>query len=134
MSILTAILTPSFLLNNISLIAEITAVMILVIFDDYISGKLIFPFVDNIKQFVFTKAKEKVSTRYHFVAKYSAEFLATALFVIYFMFGYYILSEYVFAPIMRRLQSILLIVVLVTFFLLSWVFNNKKMRKRYLYD
>jgi hypothetical protein len=75
-----------------------------------------------------------MSRRYQFIAKYSAEFLATALFVIYFMFGYYILSEYVFAPIMRRLQSILLIVIFIAFFTISWVFNNKKMRKKYLYD
>jgi hypothetical protein len=134
MSIISSILSPRFLVENIDFFAIIISTIVLVIFDDYVSGKLIFPAVDKIKHFIFTKAKEKMSRQYHFIAKYSSEFLATFLFIVYFVFGYFILSEYVFAPIMRRLQNVLLIVIAVLFLIMSWAFNNKKIRKKYLYD
>lgn len=136
------ILSPSFLTNNINIIGQIVSVMILVIFDDFISGRVILPGVDKLRDIVFQKAKEKIQKKQEtkrftkkieiLLAKYSAEFLATFLFISYFFAGYFILSEYIIVPILQRLQHIILLTTLACFLAISWVFNNKSLRKKFL--
>lgn len=125
--------TPSFLLNNIDLVGQIMAVMILVMFDELVTGRIILPAVDNLRDFIFKKGKEELQVKYEWVPKYFARFLATLLFIFYFFMGYWILSEYVIVPILLRLKSILLIIVMIFFVLVSRALNNKRIRKRYLY-
>jgi len=136
------ILSPSFLVNNINTIGQVISVMILVIFDDFISGRVILPGVDRLKDLVFQKAKEKIQKKQEtkrftkkieiLLAKYSAEFLATSLFILYFFAGYFFLSEYIIVPILQRLQHIVLITTIASFLAISWVFNNKSLRKKFL--
>ena len=107
-SVLNA-LTPDFLLNNISLVGQIMAVMILVMFDELVTGRLILPSVDELRDFIFKKGKEKLQVKYEWIPKYFAQFLATALFIFYFFMGYWLLSEYILVPILLRLKDILMI-------------------------
>ncbi len=126
------ILSPSFLVSNINLIGQIMSVMILVIFDDFITGRIILPGVDKLRDIVFQKTKEKIKRKYAIIAKYSSEFLATAIFISYFFLGYWFLSEFIIVPILQRLQNIILVLVIACFLVLSLVFNSKKLRKKYL--
>lgn len=125
------LLSPSFLVNNIDTIGQIISVMILVLFDDVISGRVIFPAVDKLRDLIFEKSKVKFNKRWRIIPKYFAEFLATALFIFYFFAGYWILSEYAIVPILGRLQNIILIIVVIFFLLMSYALNSKKARKKY---
>lgn len=134
-SLIASILGPQFLISRIEIIAIVLATMVLVVFDDFVSGKLIFPFVDRIKEHTFKKLTTAKGTKeYPKIAKYAAEFIATILFIIYFYWGYLVLSEFIFTPILTRLSSVILPVLIILFLMISFVFNNKKMRKKFLYD
>jgi glucan phosphoethanolaminetransferase (alkaline phosphatase superfamily) len=128
-----SLLGPEVLRENIPLIAEIMSVMFLVIFDEIVSGKMIFPLVDKIKKIIFKTLRMNIKRKHYFVARYSSEFLATALFILYFVFGYWILSEYFFVPVLARLQNILIIVIIIFFVAMSWALHNKDIRRKYLY-
>jgi purine-cytosine permease-like protein len=129
------ILNPQFLVSHISLIGEIMSIMILILFDDFFTGRLTFRGVDWLKARLFERTKEKFERKYHFAIKYFFEFLATVIFIAYFLAGYWLLSEFVVVPILTRMQSIILIVVIVSFLICSWFINNKKMRRKYMgYD
>jgi hypothetical protein len=127
-----SLLSPGFLVNNIRLIGDIISVMILVVFDEAVTGRFILPLVDKIRDSIFEKSKSRLRKSLHVIPKYFAEFLATALFILYFFAGYWVLSEYAIVPILGRLQDIILIIVIIFFIAISYVFNSKKMRKRYL--
>lgn len=127
-----SLLAPAFLLRNLDLIGQVISVLLLVMFDEIVSGKIIFPTVDKLKEFIFKKSKENIKKdKYLTLAKYFGEFLTTILVIIYFFMGYLFLSEYVIVPILQRLRNILLIVTLVFFLLISWMINNKRVRKKY---
>lgn len=129
------LLSPDFLVSNIRIIGQIIAVMFLVIFDDYISGRIIFPWVDKLRDYLFEKTKEKFKRKkYRAIPNFLAKCLATILFILYFFLGYWYLAEYVVIPILQRLQHIILIVIVVFFLTMVWVFNNKRMRRKYFYD
>jgi len=133
-SILQSLLSPKFLLNNIILIGQIISVMILVIFDDEITGKLIFPYVDKLRDFLLVKSREKIKKKiYRKIVEISAKVLAAILFILYFFAGYWILSEYIVVPVLQRLQKILLLIVIGFLALMTWLLNNRKIRRRYLY-
>lgn len=124
-------LSPSFIINNLDLIGQIMGVMILVTFDDAVTGKLIFPLVDKIKEFIFEKSKPKFRKSLRVIPKYFAEFLATAFFIFYFFAGYWVLSEYIIVPVLGRLQDIILIIVILFFLATSYVLNSQKARRKY---
>jgi len=128
-SILQSLLSPKFLLNNIILIGQIISVMILVIFDDEITGKLIFPYVDKLRDFLLVKSREKIKKKiYRKIVEISAKVLAAILFILYFFAGYWILSEYIVVPVLQRLQKILLLIVIGFLALMTWLLNNRKIR------
>ena len=132
--ILTNILSPKFLLSNIVIIGQIISVMILVIFDEPITGRLIFPYVDKLRDSILEKSKEKIKKKiYRKLIESTAKILTAVLFIVYFFAGYWILSEYVIIPILQRLKKILLIIVLCFLALMTWLLNNRKVRKKYLY-
>ena len=127
------IIAPQFLISHIELIAFVMAVMLLVIFDEFVSMKIIFPFADFIKKSLFSKASSIKQARKHKKpVKYFTEFLATAIFIFYCYMGYFILGRYFIAPILYRLQNIILIIVVAIFLLVSYVFNNRRLRKKFL--
>lgn len=137
MSILTTILSPPFLVNNIELMAFVVSVMILVIFDDFVSGKIIFPLADYVRHFmargintIYEKREIKSKFAMHF-KNYISQAFATLLFILYCYIGGDILGTYVIAPILQRWQGIILIVVIIMFLLLNYLVNNSKMRRRF---
>ena len=138
-NILTAILSPAFLVNNIDVIAFVISVMILVFFDDFVVGKIIFPIADFIKyefargiDIVYERKKIKAQTTWaRLVRKYSSETLSTVLVVFYCYVGYEILGIYVIAPILERWKSFITIVVIILFLIVNYLVNNPKMRKRF---
>jgi len=127
------ILAPSFLVNHIALIGYIMGVMVLVIFDEFVSGKIIFPVTDFIKAKFFEQAMsvEKVK-KHRKLVKYASEFIATIIFIFYCYVGYLILAEYIIIPILTRLQNALLLVIIIVFLLISYVYNSRKLRRKYL--
>lgn len=126
-------LSPEILVKHISLIGQIISVMILVIFDDFFTQNITFKGVDRLKEIIFTKSKEKITRKYQRkIIKYFFEFLATIIFLAYFFAGYWILSEYIVIPILERQKNIILILILIFFFTMSWMLNNRKVRKKYL--
>lgn len=125
-------LNPSFLMNQIDLIGQIISVMILVVFDDFFTERITFKGIDWLKKKVLEKAKEKMSKKRTIIVKYLFNLLATFLFIGYFFIGYWILSEYVIVPILIRAQGILLIILIILFLIMSWMLNNRKVRKKYL--
>jgi len=137
MSVLTTILSPPFLANNIELIAFVTSVMILVIFDDFVFARTVFPFVDFIK-YELSKGIEGIyekkgikSLWAKYAKRYSIEALATVLIVTYCYLGYEILGVYFIEPILQRWKSVILLVVIALFIMANYLINNPKMRKRF---
>jgi purine-cytosine permease-like protein len=126
------ILNPQFLVSHIGLIGEIMSIMILILFDDFFTGRLTFRGVDWLKAELFKRTREKFERKYHIIIKYSFEFLATIIFIAYFLAGYWLLSEYIIVPILARMQGIILIIVILFFVICSWFLNNRKMRKKYM--
>lgn len=124
-------LAPAFLVNHISLIGLVISVMILVILDEFVSGKIILPFGDFLKIKVFEKMMQiEHLKRRRIIPKYASEFIATAIFIFYCYFGCIIFSEYVIVPILIRLQNILVIVILIIFFTFSYVLNRTSWRRK----
>ena len=137
MAVIDAILSPQFLVNNIELIAFVTSVMILVLFDDFVTGKIIFPIADFIKyKFAsnITKVYEKKGIKSFWAMlarKYGSETFATVLIIIYCYIGYEILGTYVIAPLLERWKSAILLVVVALFLTANYLVNNPRMRKRF---
>lgn len=124
-------LAPAFLTDNIAVIGDIIAVMMLVIYDDYITGKLILPGVDKLRDYLLRKSKKSFKKKYHSIISFLTKLLATILFILYFMIGYWILSTFIIVPILQNLQGIILIIVIIFLLLMNWIFNSRKMRRKY---
>jgi hypothetical protein len=122
--------------DNVTIIAFVISVMILVLFDEFVMSRMVFPLTDYIKYLIsksvdlLYKEKEIKAKWAHFVKRYIAEIIATALFIVYCYVGYAILGEYVIAPILTRWQAILLPVVILLFVLANYMINSPKMRRR----
>lgn len=124
-------LAPAFLVQNIPLIGLVISVMILVLLDDIVMNKLVFPFSDFLKTKVFEKTKEvKHFKRRRFIPRYLSEFIATIIFIIYIYFGCSIFSDYIVVPILARMQDILLLVVIISFVIFSYVLNRTSWRRK----
>jgi len=112
-------------------------VMILVIFDDFVFGKMVFPLVDYIKlklSNAIENVYEKEGIRSKFaklIRKYFLQWFATVMIILYCYIGYEILGAYVIEPILQRWKAIILIVIIVLFLLLNYIVNNARMRKRF---
>ena len=137
MSIITAIFSPAFLVNNIELIAFISSVMALVIFDDFVFGKFVFPVVDFLRYTIFKQVgafyeKKDIKSWWAKVSKrYVSEIIATVLIILYCYLGYVVLGIYILEPIFQRLKSIILIIVIVLFFIANYLINNPRMRRKF---
>lgn len=123
---------PEFLLGHINLIGEIISVMLLVLFDDFFTVKVTFRGIDWLKSKLLEKSKKKFRKRYRVVIKYSFELLATTIFIAYFFIGYWLLSEYIIVPVLIRMQSAILVIIIGFFLLMTWVLNDKQARRKYL--
>jgi len=126
------ILNPYFLMRNIDIIGQIISVMILVVFNQFFTERITFRGIDWLKEKVLEKSKEKFKKRYRILIRYCFEFLATILFIAYFFIGYWLLSEYIIVPVLIRTQGRLLLTLIAFFLVMSWMLNNRKVRKRYL--
>jgi hypothetical protein len=124
--------SPQILIENIKLIGEIISVLILLVFDDFFTNRVAFGGTDKLKTLILEKAKEKFKRKHRAVIKYIFEFMATIIFIAYFVAGYWVLSEYIVTPALIRMQSIILLWVVSLFMVMSWMLNNRKVRKEYL--
>ena len=128
------ILAPSFLVSRISVIAYIFAAAILVIFSDIVMRSIVFPFADWVREKTGSKILDfHSSKKVKFFAKHFSEAIATAIFLFYCWMGSGLLSMYILEPIIFRMKSILLIVVLIMFFLVSYSINRTWLRRQ-LFD
>jgi F0F1-type ATP synthase assembly protein I len=137
MVIWESILAPGFLVNNIDVIAFIIAVMMLVLFDDFVTGKIIFPLADFIK-YKFAKEitnlyeKKGIKSAWAKSARrYFSEAFATVLVIVYCYLGYAFLGVYFIEPILQRWSAVILLVVIVLFLMLNYLVNNTRMRRRF---
>jgi hypothetical protein len=130
MSLLTAILSPAFLVNRIGTLSFIIAAAMLIIFSDRVMTYIVFPVSDWIRDKTSLKLVDFKNThRMRLFAKYFSESLACLLFLIYCWMGTDLLSEYIISPILFKWKGFILITILVCFFLISYAINNEKMRK-----
>ncbi len=120
---LSFILSPPFLVNNISVIALVLAGFVLVMFDNFVTEQ-IFKLADIIRE-----GSAKGLKRFGKTARYLSEFLATFMILFYCYFGTIILARHLFGPILTSLREILLIVIIVLFLLISYTVNTKSIRK-----
>jgi len=128
----STILSPDFIVENIDLIGQIIAVMLLVVFDEFFTQKLAFNSSDRLKALIIEKSKERFKKKYRGIIKYLFEIVATCLFIIYFFLGYWFLSEYAIEPIIENLQSVISKVLIVIFLIMSKMLNDRKVRRKYL--
>jgi len=130
MTVIDSILSPTFLISGIDLIALLIGATLLVLFSDFVNKRIVFPIahIARSKTYATVKKRSKSSG----FSKYLSEAVATIIFLLYIYFGTKVLAEYVFVPILVKLQSVILIVVLVLFFLLSYVINNALVRKKFM--
>ena len=131
-AIINAILSPNWLVTEIPLIALLMGGSILLYFGNFAHHKVFFPIAD----FVRSKTHQRINatTKYDTstIAKYGSEAIATAMFLLYVYFGAYILAEYVFEPMLLRLQNVIMLLVIFLFLILSFAINNLKIRKRFM--
>ena len=139
MSVLTAILSPSFLVNNTDLIAFIASVMILIFFDEFFTGKIAFPIADYLK-YELTKGIDKVyenrnikkrSSWARYLKKYLSEAIATVLIILYCYMGYAFLGVYIIQPLLDRWSAIITLVVIAMFLAVNYLVNSPKMRRKF---
>ena len=124
------ILAPVFLVRHIPEIALLLGIIVLVLFIDKIHNKIIFPLTEWAKKQTSTRIKNRMNSEYkHTLAKYASEGAAAIIFLAYCYFGEILLADFIFEPILNKLRSIILIVVIVLFFVLSYIINSVKIRK-----
>ena len=127
-----SILSPTFLANNIDVIALILGATLIVIFSDTVNKHLVFPIADRVKH----KAKGSLtnmsgsSQRAKRFSGYGSDALAAGIFVAYCYLGAFVVAEYLFEPILVRMRGFILLVVLFLFLIVSIVINDKHIRKR----
>ncbi len=130
---LSFILSPKFLVDNIETISLIIAGFLLIMFDSLVTGYAL-RFADAVKESTATKVREfgkktnlkKVET---FGTKLVSESLAAAVVLVYCYFGVIVLAHHVFAPILESLKSIITLVLVGIFLLISYVVNTKSVRE-----
>src|SRR3989338_8188855 len=97
-------LAPSFLVSNLSMIALLTAIMLLVFFGSWVNTTFIFPISDLVKKKTHHSVKRQFGST---LAKYLSEGLATIIFGAYCYFGSTLLARYVLHPILSAPQEVL---------------------------
>lgn len=128
--IINSILAPNFLVNKISLIALILGATILVIFSDFVNKNIVFPLAGYLKQRTASGIKKtKTHKKIPWFSKLASESAATILFLLYCYLGSSFLAEYLFAPILFMMRNIILLVVIVLFFLISYTINSKFVKR-----
>ncbi|MDP3918395.1 MAG: hypothetical protein Q8Q35_00630 [Nanoarchaeota archaeon] len=126
MGIIDSILSPPFLVNNIKLIALLLGTTLLVIFSNVVNKKIAYPLAAYIKNLTKNSINTYIgkTKRVKLISKIVSESSATLVFIGYCYFGAFILSDYVFAPIMTRMSSFITIVVIALFMLISFLVNG----------
>lgn len=117
-------LSPAFLVNNIGVISLIIAGFLLIIFDNIVTRSA-FKMADAIKE----SAHRNMRALGDLFAKIGSEAVATIIILLYAYFGTTVLAVYVFSPILFRLREYLLIWIILIFFVISWIVNNKGVRR-----
>ncbi len=128
--ILYMITGPAWLRAQINMISLLFAGAVLVYFGSFVHGKIILPLGDWIRH--HTNAKMSQIQRVSKFANIIGSIVATIFFLLYVYFGSYILAEFVFAPILFRLENYILIVTIVLFAIVSYALNTLSLRKKFM--
>ena len=129
---LETILAPPFLVTHIPIISAIIGGMVLFFFGQFVDKKLIFPAAKWIDYKTYDVIRAKISRTIK--AKHCAhvsESIATVFLIVYCYLNVFILSEYIFTPILTRLKSILLLICIALFLLTSWAYHHYEIHKRW---
>jgi len=121
---------PAWLRAQISMISLLFTGAFLVYFGSFVHGKIILPLADWIRH--HTHARMIQIER---VSKFSntiGNIISTTFFLLYVYFGSFILSEFIFTPILLRLANYILITSIILFALVSYAINNISLRKRFM--
>lgn len=131
MGIISVILAPQFLIDKINIIALILGAILLVLLSDYFNRNLVFPISDSVKKKTYENIKKtRIHKKSPWITKHFSESMATIAFIAYCYLGAFIVAEYIFAPILFRVQDYILIVTIFLFFSVSYLINNKAARNR----
>jgi len=132
MGIINQILAPAFLTSRIGMIALLLGSVVLVIFSDIVLRNIIFPVADFVKEATHAKLLGyRSSERFRIFARIFSESLATAIFLVYCYIGTSILASYFFEPLLIKMQSFILLPVMILFILISYSINNFSMRRNF---
>jgi len=127
--IMADILAPTFLVNNIETIAIIIGAVLLVVFSSFVNKKIIFPIADVVRE--ETHKNVHKLTEHKTFSDLLSDWLATIIFLLYCYLGASLLARYIFTPILIEAQSVILLIVIVLFLMLSFALHNKKFRKSF---
>ena len=131
MSLLSSILSPSFLVRNIYAISLVVSVIILVTLQNKMNTYVVFPIADLIKiETAKEISKTKAARKVPFLKRVIPEWIATILFILYIYFGTRIATSYIIAPILTRLSSVIVPVLIIIFLLTNYFIHSISWRKR----
>jgi len=129
MSILSSILGPQFLVNQIGLISVILGGVILAMFSRYINEIIVFPIADSLRDKTGSRINRafKKST-----SRYISEAVGTIIFLLFCYFATSVVADYVFTPLLSRARNFLVLILLAVFFLISLAVNNDRFREKFM--
>lgn len=131
MSILSPLLSPQFLVQNIPEISIMIGAVLLILFSDFVDKGIVLPLSDSIRR--RTKKTFRVKTRIGQVLRnWFAVAASAGVFLVYIYFVEFVLAEYVFEPILYKLRPYILIVVVVLFSILAYVLGTPRIRRKFM--
>ena len=124
---------PAWFVPFIPQVAILMSGVTMLFFSDFINRRIVFPLSDAVR----TKTKYKISknpTHWFEVtaAKYLSESAATLVFLAWIFFASYVLAEFIYEPILLRMESVSLVIFIIFFLIVSFVINEKEFRMAFM--
>lgn len=120
-----SLLGPLWLTQYTTVFGFILGAVVLVIFSDTINRNIVFPVADSVKAWT-----HKTLGYGKKLSKVIGESLATMVFILFCWLGSWVLARYIFLPILQNVRNILLPVIILLFWLISKIINDKSLRNR----
>ena len=130
MSILSSILGPQFLVNQIGLISVILGGVILAMFSRYINEIIVFPIADTLRDKAGCKMSHTFKKKK--ASRYISEGIGAVIFILFCYFATSVVADYVFTPLLYRARDFLVLILIAIFFLISIAVNNCRFRETFM--
>lgn len=130
MSIISSILGPQFLVNQIPLISTILGGVLLALFSRYINEGIVFPIGDYLRDRTGSRVHQAFKKKK--ASKYIGESVDTIIFLLFCYFATSVVAQYVFTPLLNGARNFLVAILLVVFFLISVAVNNNSFRDKFM--